>query len=90
MNTYTVKGTYGSGFSPDEIHVCQDSRGTNWYCVDGSVSVNATFEDIESGVHVEYLQDFETFTSGEPITDLETLEDHVSEFVSYLKEAQGY
>ena len=88
---YTVNGTYGSGFTPDQVHVCQDDRGVNWYVVDGSVNVNATMEDISEGVHVEYLQDVDCFTmSGDPITDLDTLAEHVSDHVDYLSEAHGY
>lgn len=87
---YSINGTYGSGHTEDTIHVCQDNRGVNWYCVDGSVNVNATIEDLYNGVHVEDLTDFDGFTTSNPVTDLAVLDGHVSGWVDYLEEAQGY
>jgi len=91
--SYTVNGTYGSGFTPDQVHVVQDDNGINWYAVDGSHNVNATFEAIDNGVHVEYLQDIDCFThygdNDQGVDSLEELESAVSEFVEYLEESQA-
>src|SRR6056297_2627575 len=72
--TYAKNGTYGSGHTPCTILCLEDCRGQVWYCVAGSVNVNATFEPIGDGTDVEGLSDHDCFTSGEPIKTLEDLE----------------
>ena len=59
--------TYGSSKTKDLCHVYKVD-GLNWYAVDGSVNVNATYDDIFDGVNVEELQDTDTFTASKPIT----------------------
>jgi hypothetical protein len=67
MNTETVKGYYGSGHTPCLVYVAYPRRGGAWYCVDGSVNVNFTYDDIGLGVDVETLQDADSFTARNPI-----------------------
>jgi hypothetical protein len=45
-----------------------------WYCVDGSLTVNRTYENIEDGVNVEELSDYDCFTWSSPIESEEELE----------------
>lgn len=78
-NLYEVTGTYGSQYTPCTVFVYEDGRGLKWYCVEDSVNVNATYEDIENGVNVEELHDVDAFTAGSPIGDLDMLEIAVDE-----------
>jgi hypothetical protein len=45
-----------------------------WYCIEGSVNVNRTHEDIEDGVNAEELSDYDCFTWSSPIESEEELE----------------
>lgn len=69
----TVTGTYGSWKTPCEVFVYETPNGY-WYAVDGSKNVNCTQEDINEGVDVEELQDFDCFTWGHKICSPEELE----------------
>ena len=44
-----------------------------WYCVEGSVNVSKTHEEIDDGCHIEFLEDCDTFTWNEPIETLDQL-----------------
>ena len=63
-----VSGTYGSQKTPCTVLVYK-----GWYCVEGSVNVNRTHEEIEDGVDVEELSDYDCFTWSSPIDTLEEL-----------------
>jgi hypothetical protein len=70
MNTAkTINGFYGSNHTPCEIYTLD-----GWYVVDGSLTVNRTYEDIEDGVDVEELSDYDCFTWSSPINSEEELE----------------
>ena len=79
MESYETQGCYGSGNTPCTVLVYG-----NWYCVEGSVTVNnAGFEldYLEIGgdcfVNVENIQDIDCFTWNEPINSLDELEEAV-------------
>lgn len=67
-----VKGYYGRSHNPCIVFV-YTVRGLNWYAVEGSHNVNATYDPIELGVDVETLSDVDTASSGTPIETLEDL-----------------
>ena len=67
--TKTINGFYGSSRTPCEIYTLD-----GWYVVDGSLTVNRTHEDIEDGVNVEELSDYDCFTWSSPINSEEELE----------------
>ena len=70
MNEY--KGFYGSQNTP-----CTIFSYNGWYCVDGSMNVNKTFDEISNGTNVEFLNDVDCFTWSKPIESLEELIDAV-------------
>ena len=72
MTTKTVKGYYGSNNTPCNVFVCSGRAG-NWYCVEDSVNVNLTPDEIEPGVNVELVDDIDMFTAGSPINSEEEL-----------------
>lgn len=74
MQTKTVSGTYGR--TACDVFVASDRNGLNWYAVEGSQNVNATYEDIKHGVDVEILSDVDYFYSSEAIDSEEMLERH--------------
>ena len=68
-----VTGFYGSNNTP-----CNVFYYNGWYCVEGSVNVNRTSEEVENGVNVEELSDYDCFTWSSPIESLEELETAVN------------
>jgi len=58
----TVNGTYGQSKNKCKVF---EHRG--WYCSQGSVNVNRTRDEIEEGVDIEELNDYDTFTADKPI-----------------------
>lgn len=77
MKTRFVKGTYGSGKTPCFVYVAEMRDGSRWYAVEDSVNVNCTHDEIEDGVNVEELSDFDFFTASKPIDSEEELERQV-------------
>lgn len=73
MQTDTIRGTYGSGYTPCSIFTAFDGMLT-WYCVEGSQNVNAVIGHIEDGADVETLPDVDGFTWVEPISFEEDLQ----------------
>jgi len=67
-NGKELQGTYGSELTEDTIYYYK-----GWYCVDGSINVNRTHEELKEGVNVEELQDYDVFTAGKPINSLQEL-----------------
>ena len=78
MNTFEVNGTYGSNNTPCTVFAATDRNGLTWYCVEDSVNVNATYDDINEGVDVESVSDSNMFTASMPINSLDELEDQVN------------
>ena len=66
--TKELSGTYGSGKTP-----CTVLYYDGWYCVNGSVNVNRTHEELEDGVDVEEVSDYDCFTWSSPIDTIEEL-----------------
>jgi len=80
--TQAIAGTYGSRQTPDTILTARLTEDTSpdaptWYCVKGSVNVNATHEELSPGLDVETVEDVDTFTAPDPVEDLDTLATHV-------------
>ena len=64
----TIKGYYGSDNTP-----CLIFTYKGWYVIEDSVNVNRTFEELQLGVDVEMLDDYDCMTASEPITTEEDL-----------------
>ena len=73
MKTNTIKGTYGSGKTPCQVITATDRNGATWYAVEGSANVNCTAEELQPGVDVETVPDFDAFTWPAGIDSEETL-----------------
>ena len=74
MKTNTIKGTYGSGKTPCQVFTATDCYGATWYAVEGSANVNLTeSENLQPGVDVETVPDFDAFTWPAGIDSEETL-----------------
>lgn len=67
-------GTYGSSKTPCTIFFYD-----GWYCVENSINVNRTNDDLFNGVDVESLSDYDCFTWSTPIESLEELINAVDE-----------
>ena len=74
MTTKEFNCTYGSGKTEDVVYVYYAHGGLKWYVVDGSVNVNATYDEIEDGVDVEELYDVDFFTAPRPVNNVNELE----------------
>jgi len=59
---------YGSGKTQDTGYFYN-----GWYCVDGSPTVNKTFDTVEDHTDVQELNDVDCFTWSKPIESLEEL-----------------
>ncbi len=70
----TINGTYGSGKTP-----CNIFEHDGWYCVEGSVNVNHTWEELKLGVDVEGISDDDMFTASKPIESEEELVEAIEE-----------
>jgi len=73
-NLKEVNGTYGWSQTPCTVLVYEKRNGVSWYCVEGSRNVNCTYEQIEDGVDVESLTDFDTWSSCKDIETISELE----------------
>ena len=57
MKIYEIEGFYGGITKhPSTIFIQETSSGT-WYCVEGSLTVNKTYDEIPPGTWVEELSD---------------------------------
>ena len=88
-NTNEIDGTYGGSQTPCTVLVYGE-----WYCVAGSRNVNATREDLDDGVDIEQLDDYDTSSASHDIDTLESLVNHVDETRIYdgidLDTLEGY
>lgn len=75
---YDIPCTYGRSKNRDTAYVYPKNDGF-WYCVDGSVNVNFTWDEPTPGVWVEEINDVDHFTWDTPITSAEMLEAAVDE-----------
>lgn len=69
--TKVVDGFYGTG-NRGEIFVYETKRG-NWYCVKGSRNVCLTYDEIDTGVNVEVLNDIRSFIADKEIKTIKQL-----------------
>ena len=72
MEAKTIKGTYGSGLTPCNVHVYGP-----WYAVEGSRNINCAcneddLNDDHHRLNVEHVADCDTMTAG-LVNDLEDL-----------------
>ena len=78
MSTRTINGTYGQSRTETEVYVYDTRRGGSWYVCDGSINVNFTHDELEDGVDVEEISDYDTMTVDVPITSEEELEEAIN------------
>ena len=63
-----LSGFYGSQHTP-----CTVFFYNGWYCVEDSINVNYTDENLQDGVNVEEVQDLDFFTWSSPINNMDEL-----------------
>ncbi len=78
MSTYEINGTYGGSQTPCTIFV-YEVCGAYWYCVEDSVNVNCTIDELIEGVDVETIDDHDTCTAQNNINSTEELERFINE-----------
>lgn len=78
MSTYEINGTYGGSQTPCTIFV-YEVFGAYWYCVEDSVNVNCTIDELVEGVDVETIDDHDTCTAKSNINSTEELERLIDE-----------
>ena len=78
-NGIKTTGFYGGSKTPCTIFAAKERNGLTWYAVEGSLNVNATFEDIKEGCNVETIDDVDAITSGNPIESISDLLNTVNE-----------
>jgi hypothetical protein len=79
MRYYEINGLVG-GITPRPCTIfCAESRGKTWYVAEGGTLVNRTYEEVEHGKWIEELDDFDCFTTNNPIKSLEDLEKALEE-----------
>ena len=69
-----IIGTYGAGMTQSTIYTYY-IQGATAYAVHGSSIINLTYEEIEDGVNVEEVEDYDTVTSAFTIESKEDLWD---------------
>lgn len=79
MKTSTIQGYYGKA-NACYIYVLEQSDGAKWYATEGSTNVNCTYDDLNQGVNVERVKDFDSFQADTPIDSEEALEREVADF----------
>ena len=72
MEIKTVNGFYGSDNTPCKVFFYE-----GWYCVEDSVNVNFTHDEVIEGISVEEINDLDCFTWSKPIESIEELEEAV-------------
>lgn len=87
MNTYTTQGYYGSNQTPCHIFVVTDNNYLNWYVIEDSCSISATYEPVELGSDTEILHDIDCMTTQSPVQSEDELFTHVAEYLDYLEVA---
>ena len=87
MTTDTISGTHGSAKTPCDVFTYECGAVT-WYCVAGSVNVNATRETLLDGVDVETVQDVDTCTASNPIESESELEACIDEYADEQEEQE--
>lgn len=71
---YSISATYGSQNTPCTVFVYELPERAYWYAVEGSQTVNKTYDAVADGVDVETLSDIDCFTWSKPIESLEELQ----------------
>jgi hypothetical protein len=80
MNTiFEINGFVGGITKrPAIIFVAQMRNGTAYVCEGGTI-VNFTNEDVNEGVWIDELSDFDCFTASEPINTIEQFEEALND-----------
>lgn len=79
INTFTVRGTYGTNNPCLVICYQIPYLMSTAYAVEGSRNINFTQEEINEGVNVEDVADYDFITSSKPIEDEWELMEEVDE-----------
>lgn len=79
MKTKEING-YVGGITkrPTVIFTATSRDGGTWYVCEGGELVNKTFEDVETGVWIDELSDYDCFTWSKPIETIEEFEEAIS------------
>jgi hypothetical protein len=72
----TIIGLYGKNETNCRIFVYN-----GWYCIQGSVNVNYTIEELDHGVNVETIGDSDFFTAEKEINELNDLIREVDDYL---------
>lgn len=73
LEFFQCDGFYGSEKQDCIVYVCITDSGIVWYCVDGSLNVNAAINtdiNFNLDLNVEDLEDVDTFTASGSIDSL--------------------
>ena len=81
ITTDTFTAYYGSRNTPCTVIIAEIDDGTTWYCVEGSLMVNCTTEQVLPGVNVETISDIDCFTASAEIETEDELKMDVLEFI---------
>lgn len=73
MTTRTVTALYGTKSQNTKECFIYETNGGSWYALEGSQSVNFTYEEIKDGTNVECLHDVDHFQWDEDINSEEDL-----------------
>jgi hypothetical protein len=74
MKTYTITGTYGmTRKTGTQVFVAEKRDGSKWYCVEGSVNINCTFDELQDGVDTEAVNDIDTLSADNPVNSIDDL-----------------
>ena len=89
--TDIINCTYGH-LEPNHstCYVATLNNGVTAYCLDDSVNVNFTCDEVEEGVHVENLQDVDCSTSNESVDSRTRFIHNVQLHIDYLNEQGEY
>ena len=78
MASHEIMGTYGKSKTLCLVFVVDDGLGS-WYCVEGSMNGNYTYQTLTEGVDIETVEDWNTFTASAPMDTIEDLEQEIDQ-----------
>jgi hypothetical protein len=81
-NTFTVRGTYGTNNPCQVICYLLPYSYTTAYVVEGSKNICFTNEEVNEGVNVETITDYDYITANFPVEDEWSLIEEVDEVMS--------
>ena len=74
MTPDEFEGYHGATMNPGTILTLEEKDGLKWYCISGTVIVNATYDQIDHGTNIDDLTVTDGFSWPEPIRSLEDLD----------------